>query len=78
VLPPAPGLQDVLPGVQPPYTGLGYTGNIGKVKFGAIDQNATGDFGVWAASEIKSVKAGKIKYTQTDPQLHFNVEANLG
>ncbi|MCP4710550.1 MAG: hypothetical protein GY869_18150 [Planctomycetes bacterium] len=78
VLPPTPDLQDVLPGVQPPYTGLGYVGNIGKVKFGAIDQNATGDFGVWAASEIKSVKAGKIKYTQTDSQLHFVVEDYLG
>ena len=78
VLPPAPDLQDVLPGVQPPYTGLGYIGHIGRVKFGAIDQDATRDFGLWAAAEIQSVKAGKIKYTQTDPQLHFIVEANLG
>jgi len=78
VLPPTPELQDVLPGVQPPYTGLGYMGNIGKVKFGAVDQNATSDFGLWAASDIKSVKVGKIKYTQTDPQLHFNVAAHLG
>ena len=78
VLPPAPQLQEVLPNVLPPYIGLGYTGNIGKVKFGAIDLNATHDFGLWAASEIDQVKAGKLKFTATDPQRHFCVEENLG
>ncbi len=78
VLPPAPGLQDVLPNILPPYTGLGHTGNIGKVKFGSIDGSATDDFGLWAASDIKQVKAGKLKFTTTDPQLCFCVEDNLG
>ncbi|MCP4709011.1 MAG: hypothetical protein GY869_10325, partial [Planctomycetes bacterium] len=78
VLPPTPELQDVLPGVLPPYTGLGYTGKIGRVKFGSIDVSATDEFGLWAASEIKLVKAGKIKYIETDPQRHFYVEGNLG
>jgi len=78
VLPPVPELQDVLPDVFPPYTGLGNTGNIGRVKFGSIHLNATDDFGLWAASDIKSVKAGKIKFTATEPQLHFCVEGNLG
>ena len=78
VLPPVPELQDVLPGVLPPYYGLGNTGNIGKVKFAAIDQNAAGAFGLWAATDIKAVKAGKTIFTQTNPQLHFHVEPNLG
>ncbi|KPK77737.1 MAG: hypothetical protein AMJ79_02260 [Phycisphaerae bacterium SM23_30] len=78
VLPPVPDLLIVLPNVVPPYTGLGYTGNIGKVRFGAIDQNATDDFGLFAATNIKPVKVGNTTYTETDQQLHFNVEDNLG
>ncbi|MCP4710592.1 MAG: hypothetical protein GY869_18365, partial [Planctomycetes bacterium] len=78
VLPPSSELPNVLPGVQPPYTSLGYTGYIGNVKFGAIDQNANADFGLWAATEIKSVKAGNIKFIDSAPSLHFMVEDNLG
>ncbi|KPK77273.1 MAG: hypothetical protein AMJ79_03765 [Phycisphaerae bacterium SM23_30] len=78
VLPPAPNLTDVLPGVLPPYSGLGYHGNIGKVKLGAIDQFAADDFGLFAAETIKPVKVGKITYTQSDPLLHFMVEDLLG
>ena len=76
VLPPVPDLQDVLPGVQPPYTGLGHTGSIGKVKFGAVDQNATADFGLFAATDIMPIKVGKTKLTETDPAFnpHFLIE----
>ncbi|MCP4707019.1 MAG: hypothetical protein GY869_00210, partial [Planctomycetes bacterium] len=80
VLPPVPDLQDVLPGVQPPYTGLGYTGNIGKVKFGAVDQNATADFGLFAATDILPIKVGKTTLTKTDPAFnpHFLIEDQQG
>ncbi|MCP4712396.1 MAG: hypothetical protein GY869_27555, partial [Planctomycetes bacterium] len=79
VLPPVNELLSVLPGVQPPYTGLGYLGNIGKVTFGAaLDQNATTDFGLYASGGINPIKAGNMIYTQSDPQINFRVESFLG
>ena len=78
VLPPVNELQSVLPSVQPPYTGLGYLGNIGKVSFGALDQNATSDFGLYAAGGINPVKAGNMTYNQSDPQINFRLESFLG
>jgi len=78
VLPPVNELLSVLPGVQPPITGLGYLGNIGKVTFGAIDQNATSDFGLYAAGGIDPVKAGNMTYDQSDLQINFRIESFLG
>ncbi|KPK71964.1 MAG: hypothetical protein AMJ79_16120 [Phycisphaerae bacterium SM23_30] len=78
VLPDAPDIQSVFPGVYPPYWGFGYTGDIGKVKFKTIDLNADEDFGLWAAGTIKPVKVKNLKITETVPELHFCVEGNLG
>ncbi|KPK78251.1 MAG: hypothetical protein AMJ79_00125 [Phycisphaerae bacterium SM23_30] len=78
VLPPVPQLMDVLPNVAPPYIGLGYSGNIGKVKFGAIDMNADDDFGLYAADSIKPVKVGNVTFMDSDPLLHFMIEDFLG
>lgn len=78
VLPPVSSLPVVLPGVQPPYTGLGHSGNIGKVKFGAIDQNATDDFGLYAANEIKPVQIGTQTFNESNLALKFFLEDNLG
>ncbi|KPK75312.1 MAG: hypothetical protein AMJ79_11610 [Phycisphaerae bacterium SM23_30] len=78
VLPSAPDIQAILPGVSPPYSGFGFTGEIGKVKFGSLDQNASDEFGLWAAGPITLFKAGGVRYYESDPLLNLILEGDLG
>ena len=69
VLPSTP-LTDFLPDVGQAED----FGNIGKIKFGAVDLNSPNDFGLYAATEIKPFKIGK-ETGVTDPP--FYVQGNM-
>jgi hypothetical protein len=71
VLPVAPLTNDVLPNFGEPYVAI--AGSIGRVKFGQVDYlDSAFDFGLFAATDIKPFKIGKIP-AQTQDYFHVVV-----
>ena len=69
VLPQMPFVDSVLLDVGIPYAAS--SGTIGRVSFNRIDLDADTDFGLYAASEIKPFRIGRI---WAEPSEHFRID----